>query len=337
MSVCRDKIRPEIIPDYEVVKNVEDSKDVAIVSVHFGNAVHALWNNNSSKYMMRVGTQNREASLDELRRLFQQRNTLKAEQMSLLGTTLADLDLRRLKHYFAGIREQEVPVDEDVSAWQTLLVNTEIMTEGGVTIGGMLLFGKTPKRFLSQAGIECAAFPEVDKDYDFQDRASLRGSLTPLKDGSGEIVENGIVEQALEFVKRNTRKSAKIVEGRREETDTYPEEIIREVVVNALIHRDYLLSNMDIELSAYSDRLEIISPGKLVNGITIDRIKVGIRSARNLLLKDVMRDYGYMEHMGLGISRKVVKGMKEHNGTSVEMDDQDERFIVRLFAKAQEN
>ena len=57
----------------------------------------------------------------------------------------------------------------------------------------------------------------------------------------------------------------------------------------------------------------------------------GCRAARNQLLKDVMRDYGYLEHMGMGIPRKIVKSMQAHNGTLPELIEDEERFIVRLF------
>ena len=119
----------------------------------------------------------------------------------------------------------------------------------------------------------------------------------------------------------------------RVERSAYPEEVIREAVVNALVHRDYLLSATDIELSIYSDRLEIISPGRLPNGITPERMRVGCRAARNQLLKDVMRDYGYLEHMGMGIPRKIIKGMREHNGTEPDLIEDGERFILRLWKK----
>jgi ATP-dependent DNA helicase RecG len=97
------------------------------------------------------------------------------------------------------------------------------------------------------------------------------------------------------------------------------------------VHRDYLLSGTDIELSIYEDRLEVISPGRLPNGITPARMHTGCRAARNQLLKDVMRDYGYLEHMGMGIPRKIVKGMREHNGTEPDLIEDGERFILRLW------
>ena len=168
-----------------------------------------------------------------------------------------------------------MPADEDDAAWQTLLVNTEIMAEEGVTVGGMLLFGTTPNRFLAHAGIDAAAFPGTEKDYAARERAPLRGPMTPLLDVNNCLVENGLVEQALQFVRRNTPVTAVLENGRRIDKPTYPPEVLREAVVNALIHRDYLLTSTDIELAVYRDRLEIISPGRLPNGITPDRMRAG--------------------------------------------------------------
>ena len=290
-------------------------------------------NNNSNKYYIRVGTQSREATPEELARLFQQRGSIRAELRPVSGATLADLDRRRLRDYFGRIRQQDVPSDDDDAGWRTLLINTEIMIEEGVTVGGLLLFGKTPSRFLSNSGIDAAAFPGVEKDYAARERAGLRGPMTPLLGSDGAVVENGLVEQALEFVRRNTPVTATLEnDARRVERRTYPPEALREAVVNALIHRDYLLTSTDIELAIYSDRLEIISPGRLPNGITPNRMRTGCRAARNQLLKDVMRDYGYLEHMGMGIPRKIIHGMRVHNGTEPGLVEDQEQFILRLFA-----
>lgn len=333
MTACRDKIRPGIIPFFETIKDVEPGKDVAIVRVARGVDVHSQWHNNRHTYYIRVGTQSREPTPQELSRLFQQRGTFRADLRPISGSTIDDLDRRRLKDYFGRVREQGVPGDEDNGGWQTLLVNTEIMVEDGVTLSGMLLFGKAPNRFLPQAGIDAAAFPGTEKDYAAKERTALRGPMTPLMDQEGNLLEAGLVEQAFDFVRRNTPVTAVLEDGaRRKEKPTYPAEAIREAVVNALIHRDYLLANTDIELAIYEDRLEIISPGKLPNGITPERMRAGTRAARNQLLKDVMRDYRYLEHMGMGVPRKIIKGMKEHNGTDPELIENGERFVVRLFS-----
>ena len=335
MTVCRDKIRPEIIPYYGEIHDVEPGKHVAIVRVDRGWTVHHVWHANHRTYYIRVGSQSREASPEELERLFQQRGAFRLETRPVSGARIQDLDLRRLKDYFQRIRTQEVPMDEDNSGWQALLVNTEILTDEGdsfpPTVAGILLFGKNPNRFLPQAGIDAVAYTGKEKDYTAKERLTIRGPMVPLA-GSQGLVENGLVEQAVEFIKRNTGVETVLKDGvRREDRWTYPEEAIRETIVNALVHRDYLLSGSDIELAIFENRLEVGSPGRLPNGITPQRMLSGCRSARNQLLKDIMRDYGYLEHMGMGIPRKIVKSMQAHNGTLPELIEDDERFIIRLL------
>lgn len=333
MTTCRDKVRPGLIPFYEVVKDVEQGKDVAVVRVTRGLDVHTLWHDNKNVYFIRVGTQSREPSPEELGRLFQQRGTFRAELRPVSGAIFADLDLRRLKNYFGQVRQQDVPADDDAVAWTKLLFNTEIMVEDGISVSGILLFARTPNRFLPQAGIDAAAFPGVNKEYSARERSSLRGPMTPLLNDVGDIVEAGLVEQALAFVQRNVAVSGRLEEGgaRREEIPAYPREAVREAIVNALVHRDYLLSSTDIELSIYEDRMEITSPGRLPNGITPTRMLTGCRAARNQLIKDVMRDYRYLEHSGMGVPRKIVKCMREHNGTEPVLIEDGERFTIRLL------
>jgi ATP-dependent DNA helicase RecG len=335
MSVCRDKIRPELIPHFVRLRDIEPGKDVAIVRVERGWTAHHVWHHQHRSYYIRVGSQSREASAEELERLFQQRGGFRVELRPVQGAGLETFDIRRLSDYFHRVRHQETPSPDDGDGWSHLLVNTELMAETGLgavaTVGGALLFGKHPNRFLPQAGLDAVAFPGTDKDYATIDRAMLRGPMLPLFSAAG-LVENGLVEDAIHFVRRNTPVTAYLEDGiRRVERPAYPVEVVREVVVNALVHRDYLLSGSDIELAIYRDRLEITSPGHLPNGVTPERMRFGVRATRNQLLVDVMRDYGYVERLGMGISRQVITGMRAHNGTEPDLIENGERFTVRLW------
>ena len=375
MQSCRDKIRPEIIPYFEVLRDVVPGHDVAVVSIDRGWSVHHVWHNQHRSYYVRVGSLSREASPEELARLFQQRGTIRPELRPVSGTSIAALDRRRLNDYFDRVRGQEVPAanpsddwrrqveewarGEDAQRWRSLfedrerewratratewerlLVNTEFLHEEDphpATVAGLLLFGVNPGRFLPQAKIDAAAYFGPEKSYDARERTTLRGPIVPLIGADGGLLEPGLVDQAVEFVRRNI-ETVRLQDGvRREGRWDYPPEAVREVVVNAVVHRDYLLSGTDIELSVYSDRLEVVSPGRLPNGITPARMRAGCRSARNELLKDVMRDYGYLEHMGMGVSRKIVRGMREHNGTEPDLVEDGERFTVRLWKEARAN
>ncbi|MDF3054317.1 MAG: ATP-dependent helicase RecG domain protein [Gammaproteobacteria bacterium] len=334
MSICRDKIRPGLIPFYERIKDVELGKDVTVIQVSRGYTVHTLWHHNKNAYFIRVGSQTREPTPQELERLFQQRGDLRLELRPISAATMADLDMRRLRNYFTYIRNQEVPDEHDEQGWKNLLFNTEMIVEGGITIAAILLFGRTPHRFLPQAGIDAFAFSGKEKDYTARERAYFSGPMTPLLTSVGEPFEPGLLEQTFAFVQRNIGVTGGLEPGglrRLQERFDYPGEAVREAIINALIHRDYLLSGTNIELSIYEDRMEIISPGRLPNGITPTRMLTGCRATRNQLIKDVMRDYRYLEHSGMGVPRKIVKYMKEHNGTDPEFSEEGEFFTVRLL------
>ncbi|MCX7046378.1 MAG: putative DNA binding domain-containing protein [Candidatus Sumerlaeota bacterium] len=340
MQICRDKIRPEIIPSLEVIHDAAPGKDVAVICVERGWGVHHLWHDQHYTPCIRVGSLCREMSLEERERLYQQRGGFHLEMRPVPGAALEAFDRRRLLDYFTRIRRQPIERSDD-EAWTRLLINTELMSadEGPAraTVAGLLLFGKNPNRFLPHAGLDAVAYPGTEKDYAARERQAIRGPMVPLfsqmeADARPEIVESGLVEKGMDFVRRNIEVQAELADGaRRVERWAYPLEAVREAIVNALVHRDYLLSSTDIELSIYSDRLEIISPGQLANGITPERMKAGCRSARNQLIKDIMRDYGYLEHMGMGIPRKIIRGMREHNDTEPDLIEDSERFILRLW------
>ena len=119
--------------------------------------------------------------------------------------------------------------------------------------------------------------------------------------------------------------------GRRVERWDYPLEAVREALVNAIAHRDYTIAVMDIELSIYADRIEIISPGRLPNTVTVEKMRAGYRASRNELIKEVLRDYHYIEATGLGVPRKIIEGMRAHNGTEPDLVEEDDSFLVRLW------
>lgn len=337
MNVARSRIRPPIIPWYQDVE-VQPGRRVGVVRVERG-LVHSVWHDGHHRYYIRVGSTSREASPEELARLFQQRGAVRAELQPITGTSLADLDLRRLQEYFAE-RAQEAPQADDAAGWERLLVNLEILRETeqsdrpAASIAGLLLFGMVPARHLAHATIDASAYPEAEKTYETIDHERLAGPLVPLGPASVRI-DPGLVERALAFVSRTTSHGVKILpSGERIDRAALPLEAVREVVVNAVVHRDYLLAASDIELAVYPDRLEVISPGRLPNGVTPEGMRLGVRAARNQLLKDTLRDYGLLEHRGLGIPRIVIRAMREHNGTDPDLVElTDERFLVRLWTK----
>lgn len=158
--------------------------------------------------------------------------------------------------------------------------------------------------------------------------------MVPLASADGTIIEPGLVEQALDFVKRNTAPSAQIEGGRRIDRWEFPEAVVREAVVNALVHRDYSIAGTDIMLAIFEDRLEVQSPGRLPNTVTLEGMKAGMRYARNQTLVNVMRDYGYVDARGMGVRNKIIPGMRAHNGTEPDILAEESRVTIRLWNRA---
>ena len=155
-----------------------------------------------------------------------------------------------------------------------------------------------------------------------------------LRDEDDPSFEGGLVDRAWDFVRRNTTPTARFEGLRRIDRWEFPESVIREALVNALVHRDYSIVGTDIMLSIHPNRLEIESPGRLPNTVTVEGIKAGARYARNQTLVNVMRDYGYVESRGMGVRNKIIPGMRAHNGTEPDFVEAEHRFTIRLWKEA---
>lgn len=336
MNVCRTNIQPAFIPYFEVIR-WDKSRRVAVVTIPADSPDKPYKAREGRHWVtfVRVGSTSRVATREEEQRLYQASGILRYDIKPVPGGTLKDLDLHRLANYFADIRGQDHPSLDDEEGWLHLLVNSEIMVEDRgqaiPTVGGMLLFGSRPNKFLPQAGLSATAYPGMEKDYSTIEEEVIRGPLVSLFSKQKRVTESGVIDRAVEFVRRNMSVRAWIEGGHRYQKHSYPLEAVREVIVNAVAHRDYTITGMDIELALYKNRVEVISPGRLPNTVTVEKMKQGYRVSRNELIKEILRDYGYIEHRGMGIPYKVIRGMREHNGTEPDLIEEESRFIVRLW------
>ncbi len=356
MEVARTHLRPAAIPYWETLQ-WDQGRGVGIIGLPSDAPDKPYKAKRGSAWVtqVRVGTTSRDATDAEEARLSMQSGRMQYDRRPVSGATLADLDPRRLLNYFRDIRGQECPAPDDTAGWQRLLVNTELMVEDRgrlmPSVGGLLLFGTNPKRWLPQSGITAVAYGGTEKDYDAKaGPRTLRGPLVSLfpapvpgvrsglprlprsfADADG-AVETGVIAEALDFVRRNTEVRAWIAaDGTRREHWDYPLDAVRETLVNAAAHRDYGIGVVDIELALYADRLEVLSPGRLPNTVTVDKMRAGYRASRNELVKEVLRDYRLIEGTGLGVPRKIIRGMREHNGTEPDLIEEEDRFRVRLW------
>ena len=337
-NLCRNNLQPAIIPYWETT-SLDESTRIGIIRLHHDGPDKPYKARRGSAWItfVRVGSTSREATREEEARLYQASHLMRYDIKAVPGSDMDSLDSHRLNNYLFDVLRESAITAMNAEELEKVLVNLEIMVpsqDGNMaSVGGLLLFGENPNRYLPQAGITATAYPEKEKDYATVDEEIIRGPLVPLLTKRNKVVENGVIDRAVDFVSRNMGSTAWLEGGRRRRKKSYPMQAVREALVNAVAHRDYTITVTDIELSLYSNRLEILSPGRLPNTVTVEKMRQGYRAARNELLKEILRDYGYVEHRGMGVRRKIVQGMLEHNGTEPDLIEEEDRFIVKLWKR----
>lgn len=338
MNLARHNIQPSFTPAFSTIL-VSGYGLVGIIQLRANSPSKPYRANKHNAWItyVRAGSTSVEATRDEEARLFQSTGLTKYESGHVEGVGMESLDLNRIENYFRYILRISTPSRTETDEWKQILLNSNFLVEieDGVvctSAAALLLFGKNPNLQLYQAGVTASAFPGIEKDYNLTESERIRGPLVPLYSADGSVMENGVIDRAVDFINRNMDSVAWLEGARRRVKKAYPLNAVREAIVNAAVHRDYAREGTDIELSLYSDRLEIISPGGLPDGMTMEKMKLGVvRVTRNSLIKDTLQNCGCVEPLGMGVRKRIIKSMMEHNGTEPELIDAEDRFTVRFW------
>ncbi|RPH24692.1 MAG: transcriptional regulator, partial [Bacteroidales bacterium] len=270
---------------------------------------------NRHRYFIRVGSTRRVASREELIRLFQATGAIHYDQLEIEQAKLSDLDLGRVGQYFT--RYDLTFFNENETERRLLMTYADILGERErPTVAGLLIFGLAPERLLPQSGVDFAHFAGVELTAELLDKKRLTGPLP-------QQVDNGLAA-----IKANLRLPSTIVGAKRVEAPHYPDRVFRELLVNACVHRNYSIYGANIRVFMFSDRLEVISPGRLPNTVSIAKLSVGASFARNPILVRFMENLGYVDKLGRGLPMVWQEAKKM--GQTVQFIENGEEFKVIL-------
>ncbi|MDG6224049.1 MAG: helix-turn-helix domain-containing protein [Candidatus Thermoplasmatota archaeon] len=200
-----------------------------------------------------------------------------------------DLDKETFER-FIGMAKKRLPEISEKDDVGKILKNLELIGDGKLTNAGVLLFGMKPQRYITSSGARVGRFKT---DIDILDTVEATGNLFKQ------------VDALLEGIKKHLNVRFEIKGIERKDIWDYPLEAIREGLINALIHRDYL-STADIQIKVYDDRIKVWNPGKLPHEITVEDLKKEHGSIpRNRSLAYVFYYAGYIEKWGSGTMRIV--------------------------------
>ncbi len=273
-------------------------------------------------FYIRVGSTKRKASKEELSRLLQSSGYYHYDSTPVSHASINDLEKGKLSDYFNDNYKVDIYDRNEVPDIETLLVNAKILNdlEGNrcPTVAGLLIFGKKPQDFLFQSGVVFARIDGTDIYDNIIDSKQLSGRLPD------------IIEQCISLFKIHNKKSSVFVEGKRKDRQEYLAKVLRELLVNAVCHRNYSISGSRIRVLMLNDRYEIRSPGRLPNTITIENVKTGASFLRNQLIFKFLNHYGYIENLGRGIPLSIRETIK-HSGKAPELTEEGEEFVVRVY------
>ena len=289
-NAASNKLEPPI----NVITENLICNDRLVVILNVPQGENKPYTANRTDYWIKVGADKRRATREELRRLMQASRNIYADEMPIFTTSIDDIDMFFFKEFYE--KEFGIPLEENLLSIEKLLTNLKLFKDNNLTLSGLLLFGKKPERIKPQFIVKAVAFYGTDiSAKQYLDSEDIKGRLLSQ------------YENTMGFLKRNLRKVQRGQNVNFPGLWEIPEIALQEAVVNALVHRDYFIDS-SIRIFIFDDRVEIISPGKLPNTVTIDNIRQGIQIARNpILLSYIPKLRIPYRGIGSGIKRMIAE------------------------------
>ncbi|MCK8824311.1 ATP-binding protein [Fuchsiella alkaliacetigena] len=260
---------------------------------------------------------NKDASQRELLRLFQKSGIFHFDVTGVEGSSLKDINLSKVDEYFSRYDVDFINESEEEKI--RLLRNIDILTKDNeATVGGLLIFGINPQRYLLNASISFARFKGKEIAAELIDKQVIKGTLDIQIDTAFSLLKNNIVNSS-EIV--GTKRVAK--------NKTYPDKVFRELIVNACVHRDYSIHGSRIRILFFDDRIEFINPGRLPNTVTIEKLKAGVSYAVNPVIVKFMENLRYVDKLGRGLPMVYQEAKKLDK--EVVFEEIGEEFKVALY------
>ena len=248
-------------------------------------------------------------------RLFQASGLFHYDLVEIEQASLAHLNLSEISAYFDRYRISFIDEGEDERE-RLLLASDMLGSQRKPTVGGLLVFGISPEKLMPQSGISLAVFNGTEIGEELRDKKEFFGSLPHQ------------IDNALAAIQANLASPSTIQGAKRVEKPAYPEKVFRELLVNACVHRNYSVVGSRIRVFLFRDRIEFMSPGRLPNTVSIDKLTVGTSFSRNPLLVRLMENLGYMDKLGRGLPMVYQEAVRR--GRQLFFKDEGEEFKVIL-------
>jgi len=309
VNIASQKVYPPVYLETETVS--VKGNQIVIVSMEEGIS-KPYKDSNGTIYVKNGSDKRKVTSNDEIARLLGSRNLL-ADETEIFNTSLKDIDIRLFSEYFKSefgqsFEEKKLTLEEALKA-------KKVIRNNHLTLAGLLFFGNDVQNIRPQFTIKAAMF--VGNDIGGN---SYKSKPEDLRGTIPELFKQGMmyVKSCIKYMQN----------GQGFNSIGVPEVSVialEEVLQNSLVHRDYF-KNSPIRLLVFDNRIEIISPGRLPNSLTVDEVKYGNPVTRNNQI--ALFASRTLPYSGLGSGLR--RAYAEQPDMELENDVEGEQFIVRF-------
>jgi predicted HTH transcriptional regulator len=289
-NVANDLVKPPIHPLIQIM-SIGDEK---LVIVSIKNGTSKPYATSSGDYYIKSSSDKKKISQEELRRLFAESKKLFPDEEKVHSTNMNDLNMQLfykfLERFDKSLYEE---LQDNKIDLKILLQNFDIMKDEFLTLAGNLIFGINPQNYNKSFYIDCCYFKGDDiSGTQYISEKRIDGDFATLYNESMGFMKSNLLSRQEEdnFNSKGVLEINEIVLG--------------ELIVNALIHRDYQI-NKPIQIFIFNNRIEITSPGKLFNSLTVEKIKLGNTIRRNQTLDRICNNILPYTGRGSGIKRAL--------------------------------
>lgn len=287
-NAASQHVKPPINP---VSANVQTERGL-VMQVEVPEGLNKPYVDGQGRIWVKTGADKRQVTArEEMQRMFQHSGLLHADEQAVASASIENIDQTAFTHYFE--RRYKRPAASTGLPLPQLLRNLNLTRSGKPNLAGMLLFGADPNIYLPAFFVKAVAFPgKVLHDNRYLDNENIEGTLSQQ------------FRHCMAFLGRNLRH----VQGDRGFNSPgeleIPHHVLEEIIVNALVHRDYLIS-APVRLLVFVDRVEVISPGHLPNHLDTSQIRFGMSNLRNPALASHAFHMLPYQGLGSGIPRAI--------------------------------
>lgn len=248
--------------------------------------------NQQDEVYYRMGDKSKKLNFDERLQLMYAKGARYYEDEPVYRSSMEDIDLDFVAEYCKKIGYKK-------SAEEYIRQNNDFVVShnGREEMSGaaILLFGKNPQRFFKRARVRFIRYDGTE--------AKVGTEMNVIKD---EIFEGRILDMvraSLNFVRSQIKEHTRLgADGLFHTTPEYPEFAWKEIIINAIAHRDYSIKGTDIQIKMFDDRITVESPGILPGIVRLNNLR-SVHFSRNPNIARFLHEYDYVQEFGEGIDR----------------------------------